>query len=129
MKNDYVLEMLGFLYFLNPVILYTNLPMKMEQCSETSAYKIQTPGNYPEENLQHSEHGENLNSTILLFCHPALDTFVMQLTVPSYFGFNEMGQAAETNDKQSYVIRAGRRTLSTNSLASPFLIPAATKDR
>jgi len=23
--------------------------MKMEQCSETSAYKIQTPGNYPEE--------------------------------------------------------------------------------
>jgi hypothetical protein len=29
--------------------------MKMEQieCSETSAYKIQTPGYYPEENLQH----------------------------------------------------------------------------
>ena len=33
---------------------YTNLPMKMEQteCCETSAYKIQMPGNYPEENLQ-----------------------------------------------------------------------------
>jgi len=32
------------------------LPMKMEQieCSETSAYKILTPGNYPEENIQHS---------------------------------------------------------------------------
>jgi len=31
--------------------------MKMEQteCSETSAYKIQTPGNYPEENIQHTE--------------------------------------------------------------------------
>jgi len=29
--------------------------MKMEQTegSETSAYKIQTPGNYPEENTQH----------------------------------------------------------------------------
>jgi hypothetical protein len=29
--------------------------MKMEQteCSETSAYKIQTPGNYPEENKRH----------------------------------------------------------------------------
>jgi len=29
--------------------------MKMEQteCSETSAYKIQTPGNYPEENIQY----------------------------------------------------------------------------
>ena len=34
--------------------------MKMEQCSETSAYKIQTPGNYPEENMQHTEHGESL---------------------------------------------------------------------
>jgi len=31
--------------------------MKMEQteCSETSAYKIQTPGNYPEENIQYNE--------------------------------------------------------------------------
>ena len=32
-----------------------NFPaMKMEQteCSETSAYKIQTPGNYPEESIQ-----------------------------------------------------------------------------
>jgi hypothetical protein len=29
------------------------LPMKMEQreCSEASAYKIQTSGNYPEENI------------------------------------------------------------------------------
>jgi hypothetical protein len=29
--------------------------MKMEQieCSETSAYKIQTPGNHPEENIQY----------------------------------------------------------------------------
>jgi hypothetical protein len=29
-------------------------PMTMEQteCSETSAYKIQTPENYPEENIQ-----------------------------------------------------------------------------
>jgi hypothetical protein len=31
--------------------------MKMEQieCSETSAYKIQTPGNHPEENIQDTE--------------------------------------------------------------------------
>jgi hypothetical protein len=30
--------------------------MKMEQteCSKTWAYKIQTPGNYPEENIQQS---------------------------------------------------------------------------
>jgi len=35
--------------------------MKMEQAeySETSAYKIQMPGNYPEENIQHTEHGQS----------------------------------------------------------------------
>jgi len=40
--------------------------MKMEQteCSETSAYKTQTPGNYPEENIQHTENGESLKSRI-----------------------------------------------------------------
>jgi hypothetical protein len=38
--------------------------MKMEQmeCSETLAYKIQTPENYPEENIWHIEHGESLKS-------------------------------------------------------------------
>jgi hypothetical protein len=30
--------------------------------SETSAYKIQTPGNYPEESIQHLEHGESMKS-------------------------------------------------------------------
>jgi len=41
--------------------------MKMEQaeCSETSAYKIQTPGNYPEESIQHTEHGKSLKSRIV----------------------------------------------------------------
>ena len=42
--------------------------MKMEQteCSETSAYKIQTPGgDYPEESIQHTEHDESLKSRIL----------------------------------------------------------------
>jgi len=31
--------------------------MKMEQieCSETSAYKIQTPGNYPKESIQQTD--------------------------------------------------------------------------
>jgi hypothetical protein len=42
--------------------------MKTEQtnCSKTSAYKIQMPGNYPEQNTEHTEHGENLKSRI---CH------------------------------------------------------------
>ena len=41
--------------------------MKMEETegSETSAYKIQTPENYPEVNIQHTEHGESLKSRIL----------------------------------------------------------------
>jgi len=42
--------------------------MKMEQteCSETSAYKIQTPGDYPEESIQHTEHGESLKSRLVV---------------------------------------------------------------
>ena len=45
--------------------------MKMEQteCSETSAYKIQKPGNYPEKNIQHTEHGESLKSRMISFDH------------------------------------------------------------
>ena len=35
------------------------------ECSEMSAYKIQTPGNYPGESTEHSEHGECLKSRIL----------------------------------------------------------------
>jgi len=39
-------------------------PMKVEQteCSETSAYKLQTPGNYPKESIQHTGHGESFKS-------------------------------------------------------------------
>jgi len=42
--------------------------MKMEQteCSEMSAYKIQTPVNYPKESIQHTEHGESLKLGIPL---------------------------------------------------------------
>jgi hypothetical protein len=34
--------------------------MKMEQteCSETLAFKLQTPGNNPEESIQHSKQAE-----------------------------------------------------------------------
>jgi len=51
-------------HFTNIIILRTDPPIKMEQTerSETSAYKIQTPGNYPEERIQHSEQGESLKS-------------------------------------------------------------------
>jgi len=36
--------------------------MEQTECSETSAYKIQTPGNYAEESIQHSEESESLKS-------------------------------------------------------------------
>ena len=42
--------------------LHRHLPMKMGQCSDTSAYKIETPGNYPKENTLYSEHGKSLKS-------------------------------------------------------------------
>jgi hypothetical protein len=43
--------------------------MKMEpiQCSETSAYKIQTLWKYPEDNILHPQHGENLKITMAYF--------------------------------------------------------------
>jgi hypothetical protein len=60
--------------------LFTYLPMKVEQTeySETSACKIQTPGSYPEENIQHSERSENLKSRvqIILFCCGACDILI-----------------------------------------------------
>ena len=36
------------------------------ECSETSAYKIQTPGCHPKESIHNSEHGVSLKSRILL---------------------------------------------------------------
>ena len=50
----------------NEFMLHAYLPMKGEQteCSETFVYKIQKPGNYPEESIQHSQHGESLKSRI-----------------------------------------------------------------
>jgi hypothetical protein len=48
--------------FPTPVILHTYPPMKMGQtgCSETLAFKLQTPGNNPEESVRHLGHGESL---------------------------------------------------------------------
>jgi hypothetical protein len=42
-------------------------PMKMEQteCSKTSVYKIQTPGNRPQKRIQDSEHGESFKSKMV----------------------------------------------------------------
>jgi hypothetical protein len=50
----------GCLLSKNLVILHLPAYEDGTECSETSAYKIQTPENYPEENIQHAEHGESL---------------------------------------------------------------------
>jgi hypothetical protein len=46
------------------LIHYSHLPAYEDgtECSETSEYKIQPPGNCPEESIQHSEHGGSLKS-------------------------------------------------------------------
>jgi len=41
--------------------------MTQTECSETFAYKTQTPGNYPGKSIQYSEHGESLKSSKQFF--------------------------------------------------------------
>ena len=47
---------------------FIHLPLKMEpiEGSETSAFRTQTPGNYPKENTLHKEHSESLKSRKLV---------------------------------------------------------------
>jgi len=60
------------------------MPMKIEQteCSETSAYKLQTPGNYPKESIQHTEHGESLKSRTVKMC------FIKQKVVQNIYTYS-----------------------------------------
>jgi len=53
------------------IIYYTSYLSAYEdgtEGSETSVYKIQAPGNYPEESIKQSEQGESLNPNIGLLC-------------------------------------------------------------
>ena len=45
---------------------YPSMKMEQTEWSETLAYKIQKPRNYPEESIQHTEHGESLKSRKIL---------------------------------------------------------------
>jgi len=51
------------------LVHFSHLPAYEDgtECSETSAYKIQALGNYPEESIKHSKHSESLNSIMCLF--------------------------------------------------------------
>ena len=55
--------------------------MKMEpiEGSETSAFRTQTPANYPKENILHIEHGESLKSRILDFYSKTTPLCTVQL--------------------------------------------------
>jgi hypothetical protein len=56
--------------------------MKMEQpeCSEMSAYKIQTSGNYAEENIQHGVQ-------MLKLLHSSLTSFIKMCFMQTTFAF------------------------------------------
>ena len=43
------------------------------ECSETSAYKFQSPGNHPKKSVQHSVHGDSLKSRLLKMTCDTLD--------------------------------------------------------
>jgi len=63
--------MWGYLYgkrFGLKIFISSYLPAYEDEteCSETSAYKIKMPGNYPEESVQHSEQGESLKSRMII---------------------------------------------------------------
>jgi hypothetical protein len=80
------------LFYLNRRIgvefyIYPHMKMEHTDCSETSEYKIQTLGNYPEKSIQHSEHGESLKSRIsyFIFCLKSLFPYVLQLSYLPFY--------------------------------------------
>jgi hypothetical protein len=50
-----------------------------------SEYKIQALGNYPEENIQHTEHGKSLKSRMIMTC-----LFLQKSHVPAILWFHHM---------------------------------------
>ena len=46
-------------------VYFQPLKMELTHGSETSEYYILTPGKYPKEHVQYSNHGESLKSTVL----------------------------------------------------------------
>jgi len=64
--------------------------MEQIECSETSAYINQTPGNHPKENKRHSEHGESLKSRIDSGSFESVEKFkCLETTVTNQNSFQE----------------------------------------
>ena len=90
-RLEFICRRFGTLCLFHLLLTYTCL-WRWNECSETSAYKLQTPGNYPKESIQHTEHGESLKSRTNLHsyfaaCHVILEWFwgstdVLHMTVP-----------------------------------------------
>jgi len=65
--------------------------MEQTECSETSAYKIQMPGNYPEESMQQKKNFLKLIILFLFLCflnfvpRNAFDIFVSATPNPFLF--------------------------------------------
>jgi hypothetical protein len=72
-----------------------HLQVEETECSEKSAYKIQTPGNYPEEIMQHSEHGESFK--------PRISASVSLATPKTYIVPKEMIMLRERIKHKLYV--------------------------
>jgi hypothetical protein len=76
--------------------------MEQTGCSETSTYKIQTPGNYPEEKLQDLEKGENLKSRKLRF--PNVYLQFIALLKPAILSGSLILKASYTTEEQTHVM-------------------------
>ena len=59
--SEFYMPRFGPLYLFH---LHRSMKMERTECSETSAYKIQKSGDYPEESIQHSEQDKSLKSRV-----------------------------------------------------------------
>ena len=72
-----------FIYIWKLLYMFYFHTMKMEQteCSETSAYNIQTPGNYPEESIKHGVQ-------MLKLLHSSLTSFIKTCFMQTTFALS-----------------------------------------
>jgi hypothetical protein len=86
------------------IVIRTYLPMKMEQteCSETLAYKIQTPGNYQEENKQHTVLFETRKATKCSKNLCKIECIILKCTLE---------KCSATNIKQTHLVQNERQML------------------
>jgi hypothetical protein len=59
------MKVVCFLLGDSPVGTYPPMKKEQTQCAEMLAFKLQTPGNHPEESIRHSEQREVLKSRII----------------------------------------------------------------